>query len=662
MKRKKRGQHKQRARDIWMIRPAYVLLMVLTVAQTAMLYYYKEHLAYLLLPIVLLLVGYCIYRLLEMQQDIYRSVRMADKEMEKRSGHLISFPMPALIINDKEEILWYNETFRREVLSGHDIFLKPIDGEIDTPLQQIAGEPGKIIRCHGKYYQAYLMDLPAGENQPASRMLWMLDVTVLQKTSLKYAASCPMVLTLMVDSYDECIRNLSDRERISMISDLQKLIQDLADNCQAFVQRMHDNRYMLVMENRYIEELKRERFPILDQVKTLAPANTVPLTLSIGIGKMLDSLQQAQEDSRQALDMALGRGGDQVALKAEGGYEFFGGASTGLEKHTKVKTRIVANALVELIKQSQNVMVMGHKFADLDAIGSAVGMTQIARSLSKDAFVVLDYQRCLGPEVVDRLLENGDMHGCFLSPEQALSFINDKTLLIIVDTHSKMLVESEVVYKRCKNIVVIDHHRKTVNYIENTAVFYHEPYASSASELVTELIPYIRECKLNSVQAEALLAGITLDTKNFILHTGVRTFEAAAYLRKCGADTVAVRKLFATTMMEYQNRSKIVASAVLHRRCAIAVCDFASDNVRIVCAQAADELLNISDVDAAFVLFQTGDIVNISARSMGVLNVQVLMEKAGGGGHHTMAAAQIKNTTLDQAKQDLIGYIDEIYQ
>ncbi len=659
---KKRKKRLQKARDLWMIRPAYILLMILTLTQAGMLYYYKEKLAYLMFPIVLILIGYCIYRLLEMQQDIYRSVRRADREMEKRSGHLISFPMPALIINDAGEITWYNETFRKEVLGGHDIFLKPVDGELDTPLSKIEEEPGKIVSCHGNYYRAYLMGLPAEEGKPANRMLWLLNVTDLQKTALKHAASCPMVLTLTVDSYDECVRNLNDRERIAMISDLQKLIYSLGESSNAFIQRLHEDRYMFVMEKRYIDQLKRERFSILDRVKTLSPTNTVPLTISIGIGKMTESLQQAQEDSRKALDMALGRGGDQVALKSDGGYEFFGGASTGLEKHTKVKTRIVANALSELIQQSENVLVMGHKFADLDAVGAAVGMMQISRNLGKEAYVVLDYQRCLSKEVVDRLIERGDMQGRFVSPEQALGYIKEKTLLVIVDTHAQMLVESEVVYKRCKSVVIIDHHRKVVNYIENAAVFYHEPYASSASELVTELIPYIKGCKLNAIQAESLLAGITLDTKNFIVRTGVRTFEAAGYLRKCGADTVAVRKLFATTMTEYQSRSKIVASAVLHRRCAIAVCDFASDNIRVVCAQAADELLNISDVDAAFVLFEAGDSVNISARSMGILNVQILMEAVGGGGHHTMAAAQIKNTTIDKAKQDLIKLMDEIYQ
>ncbi len=659
---KKRKKRVQRTRDLWMIRPAYVLLMIITVAQTVLLYFYRERLAYFLLPIVLFLIGYCTYRLLDMQQDIYRSVRQADKEMEKRAGHLIRFPMPALIINEKEEIIWYNETFRKETLDGHDIFLKPLSGELDVPLAKIEAESGKIVECHGKYYRAYLMDLPAEEGKPRCRMLWLLNVTELQKIALEYVASCPMVMTLMVDSYDECVRNLNDRERIAMVSELQKTIQNFADSCNAFIQRLHEDRYMLIAEKRYIDRLKRERFPILDSVKTLAPANTVPLTISIGIGKMNESLQQAQEDARQALDMALGRGGDQVALKADGGYEFFGGASTGLEKHTKVKTRIVANALTELIQQSENVLVMGHKFADLDAVGAAVGVLQICRSLGKDAYIILDYQRCLAQDVVDRLLENGGMQGAFLTPDQATSYVKDKTLLIIVDTHAQMLVESETVYKRCKSVVVIDHHRKSVNYIENAAVFYHEPFSSSASEMVTELIPYIRGCKLNGIQAESLLAGITLDTKNFILRTGVRTFEAAAFLRKSGADTVAVRKLFATTMNAYQSRTKIVASAILHRRCAIAICDFTTDDLRVVCAQAADELLNITDVDAAFVLFETGDVVNISARSMGVLNVQVLMEKAGGGGHHTMAAAQIKNTTLAKAKQDLIGYIDEIYQ
>ncbi len=659
MKQKKKARS---TRDPWMIRPAYILLMVISLVQTGMLYYYKERLAYLMLPIVLLVIGYCIYRLLEMQQDVYRSVRRADKEMEKRSGHLISFSLPAVILNENEEILWYNEVFRQEVLKGHDIFLKPLSGEIDTPLSKILSDPGKIISCRGEYYQAYPMSLPPEGDKPAPVMLWMLNVTKLQKTSMEYKASRPMVMTLMVDSYDESVRNLNDRERISMVSELQKLIQDMADSCHAFVQRLHDNRYMLIIENRYIERLKKERFPILNSVKSLAPPNTVPLTLSIGIGQVIESLQQAQEDSRQALDMALGRGGDQVALKSDGGYEFFGGVSKGLEKHTKVKTRIVANALTELIQQSENVLVMGHKFADLDAVGAGVGMAQICRSLGKEARIVLDYQRCLGKEVVDQLVNNGDMVNCFTAPDQSLSYIKEKTLLIIVDTHSPALIESEQVYKRCKNVVVIDHHRKAVNYIENAAIFYHEPFASSASEMVAELIPYIKGCRITSTQAEALLAGITLDTKNFILRTGVRTFEAAAYLRKCGADTIAVRRLFATTMDAYQSRSSIVASAIQHRRCAIAICDIPSDDIRVVCAQAADELLNIAGVDAAFVIFQTGDIVNISARSMGALNVQVLMEKMGGGGHHTMAAVQMKGVTIEKARQDLLRYIDEIYQ
>ena len=300
-KRKKRGQ---RTRDLWMIRPAYILLMVITIAQTGMLYYYKERLAYLMLPIVLILIGYCVYRLLEMQQDIYRSVRQADKEMEKRSGHLIRFPMPALIINENNDIVWYNETFRKETLDGHDIFLKPLSGEIDVPISKIEAESGCIVGCHGKYYRAYLMEMPTDGEKDPCRMLWLLNVTELQKTALEHAASCPMVLTLMVDSYDECVRNLNDRERIAMVSELQKTIRDFGDNCHAFVQRLHEDRYMLIMEKRHIDRLKKERFPILDSVKTLAPANTVPLTVSIGIGKMIESLQQAQEDSRQALDIS----------------------------------------------------------------------------------------------------------------------------------------------------------------------------------------------------------------------------------------------------------------------------------------------------------------------------------------------------------------------
>lgn len=337
----------------------------------------------------------------------------------------------------------------------------------------------------------------------------------------------------------------------------------------------------------------------------------------------------------------------------------FSAVFKGVEKQTKVKTRIVASALAELIKSSDNVLVMGHRFADLDSLGSAIGLAKACRCLGKESYIVLDSRRNLADVLVRRLVENKEQNMICL-PETAIDLVMDKTLLIITDTHTVDLIESPDIYRRCKQVVVIDHHRKMVNHIDNAVIFYHEPFASSASEMVTELIQYLGDaCRLNRMEAEALLSGIMLDTKNFVMKTGVRTFEAAAYLRRLGADTISVRELFSSTIDSYRRRAQIVSGAELLHGCAIAVCDSSGDDMRVIAPQAADELLNISGVKASFVLYANGGTVNISARSMGAFNVQVIMEKMGGGGHHTMAGAQIKDTDCHQARTRLAAIIEE---
>ena len=415
----------------------------------------------------------------------------------------------------------------------------------------------------------------------------------------------------------------------------------------------------MIGEQQDLEKMFRNPFEVLDQVRAVETENRTPVTLSIGVAPVIDTLHRAENEARQALEMALGRGGDQVAVKTKTGYEFFGGFSKGVEKQTKVKTRIVASALAELIKSSDNVLVMGHRFADLDSLGSAIGLAKACRCLGKESYIVLDSRRNLADVLVRRLVENKEQNMICL-PETAIDLVMDKTLLIITDTHTVDLIESPDIYRRCKQVVVIDHHRKMVNHIDNAVIFYHEPFASSASEMVTELIQYLGDaCRLNRMEAEALLSGIMLDTKNFVMKTGVRTFEAAAYLRRLGADTISVRELFSSTIDSYRRRAQIVSGAELLHGCAIAVCDSSGDDMRVIAPQAADELLNISGVKASFVLYANGGTVNISARSMGAFNVQVIMEKMGGGGHHTMAGAQIKDTDCHQARTRLAAIIEE---
>ena len=359
--------------------------------------------------------------------------------------------------------------------------------------------------------------------------------------------------------------------------------------------------------------------------------------------------------------MALGRGGDQAAVKSKNGFEFYGGVSRSVEKRSKVKSRIIATALHDLIVQSDDVIIMGHKMSDLDSVGSAVGVWRICQMCHKPACIVVDEKRTLSEKLLAQF-KDADHEGCLRTPDEMENQVSPRTLVIIVDTHMARMVESETIYKRAKNVVVIDHHRKCVGHIDNAVIFYHETSASSASELVTELIQYMpsdKETRLTAVEAQALLAGITLDTRNFALHTGVRTFEAAAYLRRMGAQTQAVKKLFNSSLESYAYRAQLVTDAELYMGCAVVVADELPEHMDVVIPQAANDLLTIDGVEASFVAVNTGSQISISARSMGDLNVQVVMETLGGGGHLTMAGAQLRGVTVDEARKRLFDAITQ---
>ena len=420
---------------------------------------------------------------------------------------------------------------------------------------------------------------------------------------------------------------------------------------------MSNDKFWIVLEERDLSQIIENRFKILEDARNISVGEKKNVTLSIGVGYNSKNLAESETYAKQALEMCLGRGGDQAAVKNESDYEFFGGVSNGIEKHTKVKTRMIAKALLEIINSHSRVLIMGHKYGDLDSIGSATGMCCALKKLGKEAFVVVNFNDNLAKPLIKYISDN-DINNYFITPEAGLEKLNDDTLVIVTDTHNPDLVESSEILERSQQTVVIDHHRLMVKAINNSILFYHEPIASSASEMVAELIEYFGDVKINSTVAEALLAGIMLDTKNFVLKTGVRTFEAAAFLKKMGADTVAVKKLFSNSIETYQHKSELINSAIIYRKCAIAVANEVFSNIRIATSQAADELLGISGVNASFVLYENNGTVNISARSLGTYNVQIIMESIGGGGHLTMAATQLK-TDMESAKQQLKNAIDE---
>jgi c-di-AMP phosphodiesterase-like protein len=463
----------------------------------------------------------------------------------------------------------------------------------------------------------------------------------------------------MVDNYDEMTQEYKDAERAQFMSEIEEVIEKNFTGSYGFYTRIERDKFMTVIEEQGLEALIAKKFDVLDRVRGLS-LHRMSATLSIGVGRDAANLFEAEQMARQALDMCLGRGGDQVAVKTQNGYDFYGGVSKGVEKRTKVKTRIIATALAELIDNSSNVVVMGHRFADLDCFGSCIGMLKSVEAMNKPGVICLDREKNLVAPLLNRLIESGFNQDSIISPERALEKVTPNTLLIVLDTHVSHVLESADVYNACKNVVVIDHHRKLVSYIDNAVIFYHEPYASSASEMVAELIQYFpAHPHITKPEAEAMLAGIMLDTKNFVLRTGVRTFEAAAYLRRLGADTVEVRKLFASTIEDYQQKAAIVANAEIYSRCAIAHIEEQLPNIIIAAPQAADELMTIDGVDASFVIYPYGGGVNVNARSLGSVNVQILMEKLGGGGHQTMAAAQFSDETVENIKTRVVGVIDE---
>lgn len=646
-------------------RPVFYLMLFELAAVCLAALYFHITCFYVVTAISLATLGLALLYMLRADREIDRFVAQIGEEIGKmQSDTLVSLPMPVLVANDKGELLWYNNYCRTHLFSDGDRY----GAQISSILGETGDEEeGFSIEFKGRSYTVYSVrslhgKSPAASDERALIVYYLCDDTDLKRDAAQYWASRPSMLAIMIDSLDEALQDAKENERSQLMAQVEYVIEQFVGDYDGFVIKTDRDRFFAVIEERHMPGIVERRFALLDRVRALSSVDKIPVTLSIGVARNVDSYPEGEQAARQALDMAQGRGGDQAAVKTPNGYDFYGGVSKGIEKRTKVKTRIVATALAELIESSSNVILMGHKFADLDSLGAAVGLLRPIRQMGKPAVVAINRTRNLVGTLIERLEKNG-YENSFLNPFDLMDTITPNTLLIIVDTHLEHVLESSELYRACKNVAIIDHHRRMVGYIDNAVIFYHEPYASSASEMVTELIQYIGDKqRITRVEAEALLAGIMLDTRNFVIRTGVRTFEAAAYLRRQGADTVEVRKLFSSSMDFYQQRARVVSSAEIYHRCAIASAASIGENIKLIAPQAADELLNISGVDASFVLYEYDDGITISARSMGKLNVQVIMEALGGGGHQTMAATQIPSISMEDARQKLFETIEEYAQ
>ncbi len=613
-------------------------------------------------PFVVLIGGFAIGKLIQVTRKTFQYYARIDDELESKMHMSVhSFPMSAVIIDSAGRIVWTNGKFTEEFPDCCEYGME-LSNITDIPSADFFTDDGITVRYKDSVYKVFAR-IPDENEAKELTLLFFKNITDITALETEKKLSQPVVILFMVDGYEELISGCLESEKAHVSVQIDKLLEDFAGQTTGVLRKNASDRFIAVIEERHLQEILRNKVEILDKAREIFVNDRLNVTMSIGIGRTGKTLKESEQFARQALEMALGRGGDQAAVKTDNGFEFYGGVSKGVERHTKVKTRIIANSLLKLVDNADKIFIMGHKYSDLDSVGSSVGLTCAIRNLGKSAWAVCDYSTSLAKVLIDRFPHVDGEEPLFTEPADAMEELTDNSLLIICDTHNPLIIESKELYEKAKKVVVIDHHRKMVNYIDNAVIFHHEPYASSASEMVTELIQYFGEAgKLRAVQAECLLAGIMLDTKNFVMKTGVRTFEAAAVLRKMGADTITVKKMFSSSIDSYKRKTQIVAEAEIYRKCAIAPCDFYADDLRIVAPQAADELLTIKNVDASFVLFKTmSNEISISARSMGNLNVQLIMEALGGGGHQTMAGAQLKDVTVNEALDTLKKSIDDYY-
>lgn len=640
-----------------------VLLAVLlteTIVSSLMLRDYDSAKGITCLVLSALTAVFCIAEIFFFAGNTIKHVSRMNEHLENSvSEYINSVTEPVAVIDSERQLIWYNTAFSEKLGGNRNIYGVDIDSLADVNIENIISAGTGICKIGGSTYR--ISSDKYSENDVSLYILFFHDDTNYIALKKKFDETHPNVVVIMVDNYDEILQNAKESEKSQASVEVEKLIENFMSSTNGFVRKSGSNTFYAVIENKHLDEIIAGKFNILDLARNIKIAGKYPLTFSIGVGKGAESLSESEQIAKQCLDMALGRGGDQAVLKTDGGYQFFGGVSQGMEKKSRAKTRILANALQDVIMSSDKIFMMGHRFGDLDSVGASCGMAGAVRLLGKEAHIAVNRSANLATNLIDITEERTD-NELFISPENAISLITEQDLLIIVDTHSRDVLESPELYDKAKSVVVIDHHRKKAGFIDNAVIFHHEPYASSASEMVAEIIQYFSfppEEVLPPCHADALLAGIMLDTKNFVMRTGARTFEAAAFLKKLGADTVGVKLLFSGSIDLYKRKSRIVSSAEIYNNFAIATADFESADIRLAAPQAADELLCISGVEASFVLYRTGNTVNISARSFGAVNVQVIMEKLGGGGHQTMAATQIKDKPISEVIDILKNAINE---
>ena len=599
-----------------------------------------------------------------------RYVENLSLNMDKIAKKAIRYlPIPMCVIEFNGKITMHNDKFSEII--GRDRLLdeniKDVVGEIDlTKALNDENEMYSEIEYKDKRYSIVYRVIKNRTNSDVDYMmvLYWLDKTDYLNLKEKYINEKTVIGIIEVDGYEEVIKSADEENRPLITADIERVLSTFETESNAAMKRVSKDKFFLVMNREELKRIELDKFEILDKIRHIDHGNTLPVTISMGVGIDGETINDNFKMAVGALDLALGRGGDQVVVKTNDNFSFYGGKSKAVEKKTKVKSRLIGHALREIINQSEDILIMGHRYPDMDAMGAAVGIYDLCKACGKESNIVLENVNDSIEIFAQKIKRDKYYKGIFINHETAIERCKEDTLVIVLDTHRPNFTECPQLLDISDKVVVIDHHRRGVEFISDTVLLFHEIYVSSTCEMVTELIQYMDEnIKINKMTAEGLLAGINLDTKNFAFKTGVRTFEAASYLRKIGADTIEVKKLFNADISDFTTKAEIIQNTkIINNRICIGYTSSEIDNVNVIIAKAADELLNIRQVEASFVLGQKDGKVFISARSLGDINVHVMMEKLGGGGHIDIAGAQLKNVSLKKAYNMVHEIIEEFLE
>lgn len=578
---------------------------------------------------------------------------------------ILNLPFPLILVDLDGQIKWYNSKFT-DMMDQKEIIGRKINtlfNKIDID-DIIHSDDEKIIKKNGRTYKVYnnIVRLNSSKEDSINyiMMLYWVDITKQKDLEVLIDDKSPIIAALEVDNYDEFIKAVSDEERPVVISQIQKEINLWSARINGFIQRTQNDKYTIVFEKKYLENLKAKKFSILDNIREINSEGNLNPTISMGVSTEGKDFMELGKSAHAALELSLARGGDQVSVYENEDYKFYGGKSKAVEKRNRVKARIVAHALISIIDESSNVIIMGHKQPDMDCYGAAIGMYRGIEDRGKDVSILINNITEGIEDIHENFYENNDYK--FIRNDSIQNIVDENTLLVVVDTHRPSFTENPELLEKVNRIVMIDHHRRGKEFIEDTLLTYQEPYASSTCELITEMLQYLnKKVRIEKIEAEALLAGIYVDTKKFSFQTGVRTFEAASFLRRYGADMLEVKQLFQDDLVSYINISSIVSEAkIYHDNIAVSIFDEDVDKKQIIAAKGADELLNIKGVEASFVLGSKEDnTVFISGRSLGNISAQLILEKMGGGGHLSVAGAQITNKSVEEVREDLLIAIKE---